>query len=159
MVPEPLDQLRLRQVTAKLEPFADIRKVEAPREGWIRVIRKALGMTGRQLARRLGVSQAAVSQYEKAESDRSITLGTLQTVAAALECEVVYALVPRPSLQTILEKRAHRIATRMVGRVSRSMRLEEQAVSSEEDKRQIEDLTRQILFDRPRNFWDDSDGG
>ncbi len=158
-MPEPLDQLRLRQVTAKLEPFADIRKVQAPREGWIRVIRKALGMTGRQLARRLGVSQPAISQYEKAESDNSITLATLRTVAAALECEVVYALMPQPSLQTILEQRARRMATRMVGRVSRSMRLEDQAVSSEEEKRQIEDLTRQMLLDRPRNFWDDSDGG
>ncbi len=65
-----------------------------PRGGWLRAIRQALGMTTRQLARNVRVSRASVSEAERAESRSDITLTTLRRHAAALDCELVYVLLP-----------------------------------------------------------------
>src|ERR1035441_11050798 len=70
-----------------------------PRSGWIRAIRGALGMSQAVLAERLGVSAAAVNKLEHAEVHGGITTAKLAEVAAALDCTLVYALVPRSKLE------------------------------------------------------------
>ncbi|MFQ5417727.1 MAG: helix-turn-helix domain-containing protein, partial [Myxococcota bacterium] len=66
-----------------------------PRRGWVRAIREALGMNGRQLAERIGIARSHLSQIESAEARDSVSLRTLRRVADALGCELVYAFVPR----------------------------------------------------------------
>ena len=150
-------KLRTRQLDRKLERFDHLRSMPPPRKGWISEIRRALGMTASQLATRLTVTGPAVSQYEKGEVNRTITLDTLEKVAAALGCEFVYALVPKVSLDDLLHRRARRLATKMLERTSHSMHLEQQDVSENEIKKQIEDLTQQLLADRPRTLWNDTE--
>ena len=149
------DKLIIRQLNRKLEMFDHLRSTTTPRKGWISEIRRALGMSASQLATRLNVTGPAVSQYEKGEVNRTITLETLEKVAAALGCEFVYALVPKVSLDDLLQRRARRLATEMIERTSHSMHLEQQDVSENESKKQIEDLTQQLLADRPRTLWND----
>ena len=149
------DKLRIRQLNRKLERFDHLRSMPPPRKGWISEIRRALDMSARQLASRLNVTSPAVSQYEKGEVNRTITLETLEKVAAALGCEFVYALVPKVSLDDLLQRQARRVATKMIERTSHSMHLEQQDVSENEIKKQIEDLTQQLLADRPRTLWND----
>ena len=67
-------------------------------------------MTTRQLAKAVGVTQAAVVDAERTEAKGDITLTTLQRYAAALGCELTYALVPKRPLQEVVEERAERIA-------------------------------------------------
>jgi predicted DNA-binding mobile mystery protein A len=147
------ETLKLRQLSTKLGQMASLRDLSTPAKGWISEIRRALGMSTRQLAQRLDMSQPAVSQAEKAEVEGRITLGTLGEAAVALDCELVYALVPRVSLEEIRERQARRIATRRVETVAHSMRLERQAVSEEETVKQIEDLARELLASR--RLWDE----
>ena len=45
----------------------------------------------------------------------------------------------------------------MIERTSHSMQLEQQEVSESEIEKQIEDLTQQLLADRPRTLWNDSE--
>ncbi len=85
-----------------------------PARGWIRAIRDALGMSSRQLATRMGQSQPAVSQLEHSEVDDRITLATLRRAADALECDLVYALVPRTTLDDTVRRRARSLARRDV---------------------------------------------
>ena len=151
------DRLRARQLNRKLEIFDDLRSMPPPPKGWISEIRRALGMSARQLAARLKVSQPAVAQYESGEVSGTITLETLERAAGALGCQLVYALIPQGPLDDLLYKRAHRVATRVMERTSHSMGLEAQGVSKEETKKQIEDLTQQLLADRPRTLWDDDE--
>ncbi len=149
------DKLIIRQLNRKLEGFGQLRSTTTPRKGWISEIRRALGMSASHLATRLNVTGPAVSQYEKGEVNRTITLETLEKVAAALGCEFVYALVPKVSLDDLLQRRARRLATEMIERTSHSMHLEQQDVSENESKKQIEDLTQQLLADKPRTLWND----
>ena len=86
-------------------------------------------MTTRQLAKAVGVTQAAVVDAERSEAKGDITLTTLQRYAAALGCELTYALVPKRPLQEVVEERAERIARDEVSRVKHSMALEDQSIS------------------------------
>ena len=151
------DRLQTRQLSRKLAMFDDLKSMPPPSKGWISEIRRALGMSARQLAARLSVSQPAVSQYETGEVSGTITLETLEKAAAALGCHLVYALVPPVSLEDLLHRQARRVATKMIERTAHSMHLEQQDVSEEETKKQIEDLTQQLLADRPRTLWDNDE--
>ncbi|MGH7646159.1 MAG: mobile mystery protein A [Gemmatimonadales bacterium] len=148
-----MKDLQRRQLQTKLSPFRSL--PAPPKQGWIHEIRRAMGMSTYQLARRIRVSQPVVTQYENSEAKGAITLNTLRKAAAALECELVYALVPRISFQETLKQRACQVAQRMVDRVSHSMDLEAQGVSNREIATQVDDLARELLTKRPRALWDE----
>jgi len=111
-------------------------------------------MTARQLAARAGKSQTTVLSTERNEASGTVQLDTLQSLADVLDCDLVYALVPRTSLRERLERQACTIASKTVGRVSASMELEAQGVPEEERDRQIDGLAGEILSARKRDFWD-----
>ena len=124
-----------------------------PARGWIRAIRDALGMSSRQLATRMGQSQPAVSQLEHSEVDDRITLATLRRAADALECDLVYALVPRTTLDDTVRRRARSLARRDVASVDQTMRLEAQSLDPQLLDDRIEDYASRLLDGR--RLWDD----
>ncbi|MBK8840867.1 MAG: helix-turn-helix domain-containing protein [Hyphomonadaceae bacterium] len=76
-----------------------LREAERPARGWIKAIREALGMTTAQLAARMGVAQPRITELEKREAGRVVTLQSLERAAEALDCRLVYILVPNDSLE------------------------------------------------------------
>jgi predicted DNA-binding mobile mystery protein A len=65
---------------------------------------------------------------ETSEAEDRITLKSLRAVANALDCDLVYALVPRAdSMQELVENRARAAAKKRVLEVEHSMALEDQA--------------------------------
>ena len=149
-----LDDLRIRQLDAALEPFQSVRDRSPPKRGWARAVRTALGMSLRQLAERTGLSKTAVRSAETNEARGTAQLRTLQALAEAMECDLVYALVPRGSLEDVVARQAERKAEGLVRRVSASMELEDQGVGIADRRRQVQDLKADILRDRRRDFWD-----
>lgn len=123
-----------------------------PPRGWIRAIREALGMSVTDFARRMGVSRQRASQIELAEVDGSITLGTLRRAAEALDCTLVYAVVPNESLDQLVHERAKSLAERDVGRVHQTMLLEDQG-SPEDEKRLVSELAEDLQDSR--RLWRD----
>lgn len=111
-------------------------------------------MSLRQLSDRTGLSKTAVRAAETSEARETVQMDTLKNLANAMECDLVYALVPRGSIHAILEMQARRIAARSLGRVSESMELEAQAVDRGEQVRQMDALTAEIMRARGREFWD-----
>lgn len=152
---DELDQLRIRQLDKALEPFRLAERRSAPADGWVRAIREALGMSIRQLAERCGLSKTAVHSIEMNEAAGKAQLDSLRTVAEAMECDLVYALVPRDSLRAIIDRQAERRAREIVGGVSDSMELEAQGVEADEREHQVEALKFRLLRERGRDFWDD----
>lgn len=151
-------RLKLSQLDDLFGLLAPFRQVAQPSRGWIREIRTALGMSTVHAASRLGMTPAGVSQLERREADGAVTLNSLRAAADALDCELVYAVIPRAgSLSAILEERARHIARTAVERVSHTMRLEDQAISEAAKREQIEELVRELLED-PRALWT-SDAG
>jgi predicted DNA-binding mobile mystery protein A len=96
--------LSVTELDRTLECFRTAQKLPRPRQGWIRAVREALGVSAGELGRLLGVSRQLPLQFEKAEADDSITLKSLRSVAGALGCDLVYALVPRAvSMRDLVE--------------------------------------------------------
>lgn len=94
-------RLVLEQLDATLNRIPCLRVVQRPAKGWLRAVREALGMSGRQFARRLGVSAPCITALEKKELSGSVTIKTMRRAAEALDCVFVYALVPRESLSEL----------------------------------------------------------
>ena len=147
-----LRSLPLRQLDKTLTPWRSLSR-SRPNGGWLRAVRQALGMTTRQLAKSVGVTQAAVVDAERTEAKGDITVATLRRYAAALGCELNYALVPKRSLQEIVEERADGIARDQVSRVRHSMALEDQATNKENLERDIEELRRKLLDGKRSRLW------
>jgi predicted DNA-binding mobile mystery protein A len=124
---------------AKLEPIA-----ARPRSGWIRAIRGALGMSQAVLAERLGVSGAAVNQLERAELHGGITVGKLSEVARALDCTLVYALVPSSTLEQTVSTQAKSVAEQILGYASRTMALEAQDIEDGREREAVERYAQQL---------------
>jgi predicted DNA-binding mobile mystery protein A len=82
----------------RLSPLRPVDRYAVPPKGWVRAIRDALGMTGVQLAKRLGISPQSADAMERSEASGAIKLETLRRAAEALDCTLVYALVPNKSL-------------------------------------------------------------
>ncbi|HEY8883188.1 MAG TPA: helix-turn-helix domain-containing protein, partial [Dermatophilaceae bacterium] len=95
--------------------------------------RNALGMSAADLAARLQVTAASVSDIERSEHDHRIRLDTLERAAQAMGCELVYALIPRESLTEIVEQQARGRVGQQVHAVSRAMDLEAQGTQLDDE--------------------------
>jgi predicted DNA-binding mobile mystery protein A len=76
-------------------PYQAARRVQRPLRGWLRKVRKTLGMQASGIAKDLKISPSMVFQLERSEWKETITLKRLKEVAWAMECELVYCIVPR----------------------------------------------------------------
>lgn len=151
-----MDAERLARSRAILDRrFADIGPADRfarPARGWIKAIRSALGMTSAQLANRLGVKQPTVVAIERSEEHGNIRLSTLRRAAEAMNCTLVYALVPNEPLEITIRERARRIARRRLQSVEHSMLLENQNVPTADVEARIDAYARDI---DPRRLWDE----
>lgn len=141
--------LRLSQLNQALaEPCP-----KAPASGWVRALREALGMSTRQLAARMGVSPTSALDLERREAAGTLSLGQLRRAAAALDCELVYVLVPRQPLDQMVEARARALAAERVRGVTHAMRLEAQEPGAVYVDKQIEEETRATLQGSWGKLW------
>lgn len=152
-MPKDFDDLRLKHMDTRLAGWRRLRGETPPRGGWLRAIRTALGISTGQLARRLGVAQQAIVKFEQNEAASKITLESLERVAKALGCRVVYAVIPEKPLGVVRRARALVLAEALVRRGEHSMKLEAQGVSRSERERQRKRLAEQLLHGSPRKLW------
>ena len=138
--------LLLRQLDRQLKELSNLKNLERPRQGWVHSIRESLGMPLRFLGKKLNVTPQTIKKLETSEASQTITLKSLHSLAEALNCRLVYALVPENSLQDMVDEKILQKARSIVLNVSHSMDLEEQKTSDNERdyaiKSTVEDLKR-----------------
>jgi len=119
----------------------------------VKAIREALGMTTVQLAQRMGIAQSSIVLLEQSEALGRIKLDTLQRAASALDCRLVYALVPNQPLESLVESRRRELAEKQLAAVEQSMSLENQAVEDKEAReRHLRAMSGRVVL---RTLWDD----
>lgn len=98
--------------------------------GWLRAVREGTGATQAGLAAKPGMSRQSFAQLETAETRGAISLKSLQRAAQAMECEVVYFVVPREGVAESFADLAarHDPARVHLAATEHSMALEGQAV-------------------------------
>ena len=132
-----------------------LESLKRPSEGWLSVLRKALGMSGAEVAARAGVSRNAIYQAERNERDGAITINQMQKFADAMGGRFVYAIVPEKGcVEDIIRAQALRKAEARIMRASAHMALEKQSLTSEQTKQRIADLADELMRDTPPGFWE-----
>lgn len=124
-----------------------------PVNGWIRALRYALGMSGRQLAERMGISKNSVSAIEKREQDGSVTIQMMIRVAEAMDCTFFYGFLPNGSFEEIVKRRAEDVARERIERINLTMRLEGQELPEAEANRYWRREVENLVNHTPRNLW------
>ncbi|MHB8810642.1 MAG: mobile mystery protein A [Desulfobulbaceae bacterium] len=153
---KPLHKKLIReQLDATLARLACMREAQRPARGWLRAIREALGMSGRQFARRLVVSAPWITALEKKELTGAVTINTMRQAAEALDCVFVYAVIPRESLAAIVRRRAEALAAKRLARVSHSMLLEAQQLSEAEQQKAFSAEVEALMWEMPKELWDE----
>lgn len=126
-----------------------MQRVRIPRDGWVRTVRNAIGMKLKDLAHRLSVNDSTVSRLEKGEVDGSISLNSLRKLADAMDCDVVYGLIPREgSYSKLIKRQARRHVDKNLDVVNHTMMLEKQGLTKEERERfvemRVDELTKAV---------------
>lgn len=145
----------IRQLESKIEKFARAGSDTLPNGGWVKAIRNALGMSARQLGKRLNLTRQGIHEIEKREADGSITIKALRETAEALEMKLVYGFIPIDgSLEALIEKKARVLALQIVHRTNISMKLEQQEIAPQKIAYAIEERTNMIKEEMPKTLWE-----
>lgn len=138
------------------QAYHELGSLSLPPEGWLRTVRHALGMSGPQLAKRLGVTKSRVSKAEQGELTGSVTLKTMQSMAEAMNCRFVYAVVPDQEIEEMIKKRALQKAREQVKSASTHMALEAQTLSDDQLAFEVDRLASEMVEKMSSNLWSDT---
>jgi|AntAceMinimDraft_1070359.scaffolds.fasta_scaffold16482_1 predicted DNA-binding mobile mystery protein A len=148
------DTAKMQYVQIVNRTAEQISSVKTPGEGWLAMFRKALGMSGADVAARSGVSRNAIYQAERNERNGVITLNQMHKLAEAMGGHLVYAIVPKEGrVDEIIQAQAHRKAQARIMRASEHMALEQQSLTSEQTKIRVNNLTDELMRNMPPDFW------
>lgn len=142
-------------IQGKLDRLSKLNEPPPP-SGWIKAIRVSLGLTMRQLADRLGVEHGTINQLEKRESLKRVTLESVDLAARAMNCKLIYAIVPEKSdqsLEEIIHEHALQAAQNIVRGVSHTMRLEAQGTSEKAIAREIQRVAEELIASNDSRIW------
>ena len=145
--------LRVEQLQSSMKAYGILLTKRVPSRGWLKEIREALGRTERQQAERLGITGSTLHKSEQSEAEERISLGQLRKLADGLDCELVYALVPRKALAGVVQDRAKQLAKEEVYGVAHTMSLEDQRPTDERIQKQVDRRAEELLRGQWSNLW------
>ena len=133
-----------------------MQRAKQPNEGWIATVRKTLGLSTTQLGRLVNRTRANISAAEQSERNGGATLRTMKTMAEAMGCRFVYAIVPAEGgVHDLIVAQARRKARALVVEAGTHMALEKQALPDQKTEEEVERIAREFLADQPSDFWAD----
>jgi predicted DNA-binding mobile mystery protein A len=138
-----------KHLEERFKALGPVKRYASPVRGWTKAIREALGMTTAQMAKRLNVKQPTIVAIEQSEEKGTIELATLKRAAEALDCTLVYALIPNKSLEAAIRDRARSFLHRRRRPIEHSMLLEDQRVAGKNADALLDEIVRET---NPRLF-------
>ncbi len=149
-----MKKLIKRQISEKLNSINDAKPLFYGTSSWIKYMRQALNMTSAQLAKRMNIANSSLHQLERQEAQDKISLQSLKRAAEALDCELIYAIVPRDSLESTMSEQAEKKALKIIKDSKLHMDYEDQAISQKESQKQFEELCEKLKTSK--KLWEDS---
>ncbi len=150
-----MKHLSVHQLDDQIRQFVNGQRFDRIPQGWIRSSRTAIGMTLKQLAKRLGFSVPAAKNFEMREVDEAITLASLRKIANAMEMDLVYYFKPKQdSLDDLLQFRAELKAKELMERSNQAMLLENQEADNKNKSREYDRLITEIRNQKLSSLWD-----
>lgn len=142
-------------IEKKLKPWGKVRDDKKPPSGWLKAIRGSLGISTYQLGKLMGVNQATALRYEKREVEGKITLDILRKVAEAMNCQLVYAIVPKEphsKLDDIINEHSKSLALKILKRTEYTMQLEKQGTGTSHTE--LKQLVKELKDNMDSRIWD-----
>ncbi|MFA9198650.1 MAG: hypothetical protein ACEQSO_04300 [Aquirufa sp.] len=150
-----MKHLSVHQLDDQIRQYVNGQRFDRIPQGWIRSSRTAIGMTLKQLAKRLGFSVPAAKNFEMREVDEAITLASLRKIANAMEMDLVYYFKPKQdSLDDLLQIRAELKAKELMERSNQAMILENQEADNKNKSREYDRLITEIRNQKLSSLWD-----
>lgn len=144
MKPLFLNETTLAQMTRRFEGLRAMRDKTQVREGWINFMRTTLGLTLSDLGKLASLSTGSVAQAERREIEGQVSLSTLKKMAEAMECDLVYAFIPKKEIKTMIHDKAMEKARKTLSIADHHMKLENQNVIGDEEER-VERLAKKFI--------------
>lgn len=137
------------------QKISELKKINwaPPKNGWVKAVREALGLTTAQLGARIGIPASNITILENREVTKKTTIETLEKAAHAMGCKLVYAIVPDTTFDSIIREQAQQSAIEIIQNVNHHMKLEKQKVNPEIEKEQIKDLAEEIISKMDSRLW------
>ena len=88
-------ELARRKLDRELRFYRLAGKEKNPTQELLRRVRQVLGVPMSEVARKSGMNRSVVFRLEDSEARMTISLRSMKRIADALDCKVVYAVVPR----------------------------------------------------------------
>ena len=126
--------------------------ITRPQQGWLKTIREYLGMTTTQLAKRLEISQPRIVAIEK--NERNVKISTMERIADLLDCDFIYAFIPRENIDDIIYNQAKKKAQKILNKVNKNMSLENQLAKTDE---LLKDIIEELLDGNVTRIWDEEE--
>jgi len=147
-----MKKLIQRQINEKLEGIRGSKELFKGVSSWIKYIRQALNMSPSQLAERMNIAPSSLHQLERQEAQDKISLQSLKKAAEAMDCDFIYAFVPRVSVKEIVETQARKRALEIIKDSKLQMEYEDQAVDEKESDEQFKELCEKLKTSK--KLWD-----
>ena len=141
--------LQIRALDKKIFDLKSAKNIVPQPSGWIKTVRKAIGMTVSQLATRLGVTQPRITKMESNEDN--LKLSTMKKAAEAMNCEFVYYFKPRTTFQNLVDEQAQKKAAEVLKTVNVNMALENQEIAEDEA---VKDFASDLINTKIKQIWD-----
>jgi predicted DNA-binding mobile mystery protein A len=108
-----------------------------PARGWLRAVRSVLSLSQGHVAKKVAMTRQSYAGLEAAEQRGAISLNSLQRAAEAMDCDLVYFIVPRESVARTYRElaQAHDPMFQHLQATEHSMALENQAVGDLKPRR------------------------
>jgi transcriptional regulator with XRE-family HTH domain len=116
-------------------------------------IRETVGMTQKQMAKRLKISQSAISQIE--ENASSSSLKTILKYLSVLGLNLASVISSPVPLERVIAEKAERAAKRLVDRTYANMAMEKQAPASRAYQQEIKRLKAELSANPGPELWEE----
>ncbi len=118
----------------------------------VRLMRKRLKMTQKQLAKRAGVPQSNIANIEAGHSEA--TLRTLQKLFGAMGCSLALLPIPEIMPDAMRETKALQYAEKGLEYTFQTMVLEEQLPNEKARRTMVKETQKELLNSNSRTIWD-----
>jgi len=152
MIKRSFLQKETDQQIGKLKRIEDL---AVPPPGWVRAIRLSLGMSLRQLGKRMGITPQSVKEIEERELNNTVSIKVMKQVGQALGMKFVYGFIPaEKSLDAMIHKRAREMADDIVFRTHIHQHLKTRDNEVDVLLREIVEKTNELRSKMPPTLWD-----
>ena len=138
------NDLASNQLNRRISSLRSVQSQATVHPGWIRFMRQSLQMTLKQLAEKAHLSLPTIAQAERGEAAGKTSLATLKTMAHAMDCELMYAFVPKKDVSELIENAAFEKAKKILSQADVHMTLEDQQVTLSFEER-VNQLAKKLL--------------